>query len=329
MKKLLSVFMLLCLIVFVGCNKTEKNAANKNIVLSFGTQDNPGNPLYTGYKAFADKLAEIYSGTMTIEIYGSSQLGPSQEMFNQVTTDDLDIVSAGYPDMSYIIPELALVGQLYVVRDYDHLLKILDSEYGKRIEKQFNELGVHVSSVWYAGVRQTTSNRPLNSLEDFKWLKLRIPNVDFLISYTKAVDSSASPVAFSELYLALQTGQVDAQENPLSTIESQKMYEVQKYLAITDHFIASSAIFINNDKYNSFTDEQKKWYNEAVEYGGKICSDLFFEEEKFLIEKFQNENGVTVTYPDLEPFREAMKPFYAELEKEYGEGAISDLMAIQ
>lgn len=327
MKRVLSGLILIFAFVIVGCSSGETE--QKNIVLSLGTQDNPGNPLYTGYEAFAEKLAELSAGTMTVEIFPSSQLGTSKETFDQVITGELDMATAGYPDMSYIIPELILVGQVYVVRDYEHLLKIIDSEYGQMIDQKFADLGVHVAGVWYSGVRQTTSNRPLNSISDFQGLKLRTPQVEALITFTEATGASASPIAFSELYLALQTGQVEAQENPLSTIESQKIYEVQDYLAITDHFLASAAVFINEEKYNSFTDEQKAWFNEAVAYGGQITKDIIEEEESSLLDKFQNEYGITITYPDLQAFRDAMIPYYAKLEAEYGQGAIKNLMDIQ
>ena len=328
MKKMLAMLMIVSLFMFVGCSD-KKKGNDEGIVLSLGTQENPGNPLHTGYEAFAEKLSELSGGTMTVEIYASSQLATSKEMFDQVMTDELDMSTAGYPDMSYIIPELILVGQVYVVRDYEHLLKIIDSDYGKMIDKKFNDLGVHVAGVWYSGVRQTTSNRPLNSIKDFKGLKLRTPQVASLITFTEAIGASASPIAFSELYLALQTGQVEAQENPLSTIEGQKIYEVQKFLAITDHFLASAAIFINNDKYNTFTDEQKTWFNEAIMYGGEVSKKIFDEEEDSLIDKFKNEYGITITYPDLQAFRDAMIPYYEKLEKEYGENSISSLVEIQ
>lgn len=326
MKKVL-VF-LFSIILFISCSTDDKQSG-ESMVLSFGTQENPGHPLYVGYEAFAEKLAELSGGTMNVELFPSSQLGTSKEMFDQVMTGELDMATAGYPDMSYIIPELILVGQVYVVRDYSHLLKIIDSDYGKMINQEFESLGVHVAGVWYSGMRQTTSSRPLNSIDDFKGLKLRTPQVASLITFTEAVGASASPIAFSELYLALQTGQVEAQENPLSTIESQKIYEVQDYLAITDHFLASAAIFINSDKYRSFTDEQKGWFNEAVKYGGEVSKSIFDEEEEDLLDKFQNEYDITITYPDLEPFKDAMLPYYEELEKEYGEGSITELIEIK
>ncbi len=328
MKKLLLVILILVLPLFVGCHESEKKE-NKNITLSFGVQDNPGNPIYTAYEAFADHISEISGGTMMVQIYPSSQLGTFREAFDQVIAGELTMSSAGYPDMSYIIPELILVGQVYVVRDYAHLLSIINSDYGKMIEGKFNKLGVHTAGVWYAGRNQTTSNRPLNSIKDFKGLKLRVPQVEALLSFAEAVGSSASPVAFSELYLALQTGQVEAQQNSLSTIESQKIYEVQKFLAVTDHFLGSTAIFINNEEYNNFTEEQKKWFNEAIKYGGEVSKEMFEEEEKYLLEKFKNEYGVTVTYPDLMAFREAMKPHYDKLEKEYGKDSITELINIR
>ena len=306
-----------------------KESATETMVLSFGTQENPGHPMYAGYEAFAEKLAEISGGTMTVEIFPSSQLGDSKSTFDQVTTGELDMSTSGYPDMSYLIAELALIGQAYVIRDYDHLLKIVyESDYGKKMYDEFKKHKVELASLWYGGMRQTTSNKPLNSIDDFKGLKLRVPNVQFLLDYAKATGSIPSPVAFAELYLALQTDQVQAQENPLSTIEGNKLYEVQKYIAMTSHFVASTAIFVSDETLAKFNDEQLAWFNEALEYGRNVCNDLIFTEETELIAKFEAD-GVTITYPPLEPFRAAMLPYYAKLEEQFGEGSISSLMEIK
>lgn len=320
-------FVLIFSFIIIACGGGEKST--ENMVLSLGTQENPGHPMYVGYEAFASKLDELSGGTMTVEIFPSSQLGDSKSTFDQVSSGELDMATSGYPDMSYLIAELALIGQAYVVRDYDHLLKIVyESDYGKRMYDEFKKYKVELASLWYGGVRQTTSNRPLNSIEDFEGLKLRVPNVEFLLNYARATGSIPSPVAFAELYLALQTDQVQAQENPLSTIEGNKIYEVQEYIAMTSHFVASTAIFVSDETLKKFNQGQLAWFNEALEYGRTVCNDLIFTEESDLIAKFEAD-GITITYPPLAPFREAMIPYYAKLDEQFGEGSVNTLMEIK
>ena len=113
----------------------------------------------------------------------------------------------GYPDMSYIIPDLKLIGAPYVISNYDHLKAVLKGPYGQKMDAKFLEKGIRVADVWYEGARHTTANKPIQSISDLKGLKMRTPNVPFLIEYARAVGATPAPVAFAEVYLALTSGQ--------------------------------------------------------------------------------------------------------------------------
>jgi len=293
---------------------------------TFGMQDSEQHPLFTGVKAMGDKLAELSGGSMTINIFPSSQLGDFRAMVGMAQEGELDFVITGYPDMSYMIPELALVGEPYVISDYDHLLRVVAGPYGREMAGKFVEQGIEMLDVWYYGTRHTTANKPINSMADLAGLRMRTPNVPFLINYATAVGATPAPVAFAEVYLALQTNQVDAQENPLPTIEAMKFYEVQSSIALTGHFISSAAIHIAKDRWDGLSDEQRGWINEAVEVGREVNNNIMNEREANLVAFFEGE-GLTVTRPDTAPFRAAMQPSYDRLEAEFGAGRITDLMA--
>jgi tripartite ATP-independent transporter DctP family solute receptor len=293
--------------------------------LTFGMQDNEVSNVFMGAKEFQKKLAEVSGGALTVKLFPSSTLGDFKAMVGQVKGGELDMVMTGYPDMSYIIPELKLIGAPYVVRDFDHLKKIVAGPWGQKMNAKFNQQGVEVLDVWYYGTRQTTSNKPINSMADLKGLRMRTPNVPFLIAYASGVGATPAPVAFAEVYLALQTNQVDAQENPLPTIEAMKFFEVQKSIAMTNHFVASSAIQISKATWDGFSDKEKGWVREAVAAGGKVSNDLTFSKEKSLIDAFKAK-GLTITTPDLAPFRAAMKPYYDQLEAEFGAGSIKEVI---
>jgi tripartite ATP-independent transporter DctP family solute receptor len=290
--------------------------------LTLGQQDNEVSNNYQGALEFQKRLAELSGGELTVKLFPASQLGDFKAMTAMVQAGELDIVINGYPDMSYIIPELNLVGAPYVVDDFDHLKEIVAGPWGQEMDAKMAEQGVTMIDLWYYGTRQTTSNKAINSIDDMAGLRMRTPNVPFLIAYAEAVGATPAPVAFAEVYLALQTNQVDAQENPLPTIDAMKFYEVQDHIAMTDHFIASSAVLISNDTWASLSDEEKGWVQEAIEAGGVVANDLTFGQEESLIAAFK-ERGLTITEPDLEPFRAAMKPYYDKLEAEFGEGAIA------
>lgn len=297
-------------------------AAQAERSLTFGLQNNEASNLYQGVVEFKETLEALSNGEMTVEIFPNASLGDFRAMVEQVQAGELDMVMTGYPDMSYIIPELTLVGAPYVVDDFAHLQRIVAGPWGQDMNAKMAEQNINLVDVWYQGTRQTTSNVPINSLEDMAGLRLRTPGVPFLIAYAENTGATPAPVAFQEVYLALQTNQVDAQENPLPTIEAMKFYEVQDHVALTNHFIASAAIQIGTSTWESLSDQERAWVEAAVNAGGELSDAMTFQDEANLVAVFE-ERGLTVTMPDTDPFREAMRPYWDELEAEFGEGAIA------
>ena len=292
--------------------------------LTFGMQDNEVSNVFKGAQAFGEKLEELSGGELTVNLFPSGTLGDFKAMVAQLQAGELDMVVTGYPDMSYVIPELKLVGAPYVVDDFAHLEEIVDGPWGQEMDAKFGEQGVEMLDLWYYGTRQTTANKPIESIDDMKGLRMRTPNVPFLIAYAENVGATPAPVAFQEVYLALQTNQVDAQENPLPTIDAMKFYEVQDHVAMTNHFVASAAILMSDDTWESLSEEEQGWVREAIEAGGEVSDEMTVKAEEDLIATFE-ERGLTITRPDLAPFREAMQPYYDELEAEFGEGAIAEV----
>ena len=298
-------------------------AAHAERALTFGMQDNEVSNVFKGAQAFADTLADVSGGELTVELFPSSALGDFKAMVAQVQAGELDMVMTGYPDMSYTIPKLKLVGAPYVVEDFAHLEEIVAGPFGQDIGAEMNAQNIHLLDVWYYGTRQTTSNRAINSLEDMAGLRLRTPNVPFLIAFAENTGATPAPVAFAEVYLALQTNQVDAEENPLPTIDAMKFYEVQSHIAMTNHFVASAAIQVGTSTWDSLSDAEKGWVQDAITAGGDVSDGLTFAAEAALIDTFK-ERGLVITTPDTAPFRAAMQPYYDELEAEFGEGAIAN-----
>jgi TRAP-type transport system periplasmic protein len=302
------------------------SAMAQSITLSFGTQLPETHVVYKGILEVKRKLEENSKGTMSIKAFPGAQLGDFKAMVGQAQAGDLDIVMTGYPDMSYIIPELKLIGAPYVISNYDHLRAVIKGPFGQRMDVKFREKGVHMIDAWYEGTRHTTANKPINSIADLKGLKMRTPNVPFLIAYASAVGATPAPVAFAELYLALQTKQVDAQENPLPTIEAAKVFEVQKHIALTGHFIASSAILVGDKAMKKLNAQQRQWLEDAILAGGKVATAGVMAREAELVAFFRSK-GLGVTTVDTAPFRAAMKPYYDTLEAELGAGEIQRIVA--
>lgn len=320
--------LLACMMISCGGSNDKQAKASQNVSLIFATQDIPGSPTYTGYMAFQQKLAELSSGTMSIEFVQMTKYGSIQEMIEACLGGAFDMTSVGYTDLDYAIEDLFILS--VVARDLDHYITILDSPFGQNIQAQFYDVGVVASAPWYVGTRRTTSNIPINTLSNFEGLKFRIVANDAgeaFAQFAKQGGAELVPMGFQQLLAALRDGEIDAQENPLSTIEVAKIYEHQKYLAMTEHATACAGIFLNKAKYDQFSAEQKMWYNEAMSHGIETALAITLQNEVDLIDKLKTEYGMTVTYPNLDDIRAAMKPYYDSLVEKYG-SVISELLAL-
>ncbi len=253
-------------------------------------------------------------------------------MLKQLKDGSLDFTFAESARFQLFYPEAAVFALPYVISNYNVAQKALfDTEFGKDlIKKMDKDLGVTLLSQAYNGTRQTTSNRAINSIADMKGLKLRVPNAATNLAYAKYVGASPTPMAFSEVYLALQTNAVDGQENPLAAVQAQKFYEVQKFLAMTNHILNDQLYLVSNETYKELPEDLQKVVKDAAENAAKYHTKLFVDGEKDLVTFFEKQ-GVKITHPDLVPFKASMKPYYAEFVKQTGqkgEAALKQIEAI-
>ncbi len=313
------------LVTAMAAVMTLAGPASAEKVLSFGYQNNEESFVNKGILEMKSTLEALSGGEMSLELFPNAQLGDFKAMNAQVQGGELDLVVNGYSDMSYVIPELNMVGAPYAITDFDHFERVVSGTFGQKMDEKFAAEGVKVLDIWYFGTRQTTSNKAINSIEDMAGLRLRVPNVPFLIAFAENTGASAAPVAFQEVYLALQTNQVDGQENPLPTIRDMKFYEVQSHVALTNHFIASQSINISLDTWNGLSAQEQAWLMAAIKAGGEHNDKLTRAAEANLIAEFEAA-GLTVTQPDTAPFQAAMKPYYDELDAQFGEGSMAEII---
>ena len=160
-----------------------------------------------------------------------------------------------------------------------------------------------------------------------KGMKLRVPGAPANLAYAKYTGAAPTPMAFSEVYLALQTNAVDGQENPLSTIKAQKFYEVQKYLAMTNHILNDQLYLVSNITMEDLPANLQKVVKDSAEVAAQYHTKLFMDEEKSLKDFFKGK-GVTITEPKMDDFKKAMKPFYDEYRKKNGKAGEEAIKAI-
>ncbi|HAG70428.1 MAG TPA: C4-dicarboxylate ABC transporter substrate-binding protein, partial [Lachnospiraceae bacterium] len=289
-------------------------AADAPVELIFTSVSVTGDSHTTAMDAFAQKVEELSGGSVTCKTYADGTLFSADAEF--------DALSSGQADLAYIsFPTLAtqsglewcsMVGSAYFWSSYDHMTQTLNGDIGKndifpKIEEAVNAVPL---GAFYLGSRVVnTRNKEINSYADMNGLLLRMPNSETWLNLGEALGANPTPLAFSELYTALQTGAIDGQDNPLPTDVSAKFYEVAPYVAITNHVVDSIIPMINKDKWNSLTDAQKEAVRGAIEYAKQVNDEARIEEEEKDIAILE-ENGCTITYPDIEDFKTNAQAYY-------------------
>ncbi len=317
--------------ILFGVMTTAAFAAEYNLKMGMvaGTSSNE----YKAAEYFANEVKDKSNGKIEIAIFPSGQLGDDRSMIEQLEGGALDFTFAELGRFSIFFPEAEAYTLPYMMKDFEHMQRATwNTEFGKKLmERIYNELGITILAQGYNGTRETTSNKAINSIKDMEGLKLRVPTAPANLNYAKYSGASPTPMAFSEVYLALQTHSVDGQENPLSAIRAQKFYEVQPYLAMTNHIINDQLYLVSNDTMDRLTPELRKVVKDAAVDAAKYHTNLFVTEEANLKQFFQD-HGVTITEPNTDEFKAAMQPVYDEYIKKngkVGEEAIKEINSVR
>ena len=300
MKKLITVLICLSLAFTVFAEgQTDSGSATGPVVLKFGVNGNTSSVEYATAVKFNETLESVSGGTVKCEIFPNGQLGDAKEMINQIAMNELDLYMEPVGGLGSIIPELAVLEMPYVVKDLDHISRILDSRWGMKMQvKLKNEYNIRILNQTLFGTHQTSSNKPLYSIDDYKGLRLRTPNSRALKDWAEAIGARPTTIAFSEVYLALKTNSVDGQENPLPTIEAMKFFEAQKAVAIDNHLVQDKSILFSDQTWNSMSEEQQGWMKEASEAAKAESIRLHEENSDAILEKFKKA-GLEITLSRL------------------------------
>lgn len=314
------------------CMGISATAFSADFNLKMGLVAGPTSNEVKAAKFFADEVKANSKGKIEISVIDSGQLGDDRLMLKQLGDGALDFTFGESARFQLFYPAAEVFALPYMIPNFKVAKEALfDTKFGQSlIKKVHDDLGITILADAYNGTRQTTSNRAINSIKDMKGLKLRVPNAATNLAYAKYSGASPTPMAFSEVYLALQTNSVDAQENPLSTIQAQKFEEVQKYLALTNHILNDQLYLVSNETLADLPEDLQKVVKDAAVKAADYHTKLFEEGEASLISYFEKK-GMTVTKPDLAPFKEAMKPYYEEYIKKTGkegEEAIAEINAL-
>jgi len=288
-------------------------------------------PVTLGALEAARVLVQKSGGRLRIDVFPSGQLGTGKELVQQVSDDSLDMTIDGPGQFGLWQKPLTIFEIPFVARDWDHLVNMMEGDWAKT---QFKALADNqnlrkVSKPWYYGSRHfTTSNTALRTAADAKGLKIRVPESPLYMDMIRALNAAPTPMALAEVYLSLKTGVADGQGNPLPTINSNKFFEVQKYLNLTSHIVNAMVPLMSEKKWKTLSPADAAMVTEAFEAGGLASNTALRALESRLAGELKAK-GMTVVESDRESFRSAMRPVYAKNEGVWGKGVLEQLQGMR
>jgi len=262
-------------------------------------------PYHTAALWAAGEIRKRTNGRYDIEVFPASTLGKETDINQGLTLGTVDIIYTGQLFAGRTYGPIAIGGAPYMFRDFEHWKRFSTSSLFAQLCEGYQKAGGnHVAAITYYGERHVTSNKSITKPEDMKGLKIRVPDAPLYTMFPRAVGANPTPIAFAEVYLALQNGTVDAQENPLPTIEAKKFYEVQKYIVLTGHITDAILTIVSGSAWGKLSDADKAIFSEVLKEASIKASAEIVDNEKKLGAEFEK-RGKTVLKVDRKPFRDA------------------------
>jgi TRAP-type transport system periplasmic protein len=291
--------------------------------LRFGNNMPQSHPLNIRASEAAEKIREETGGRVSVQMFPNNQLGADPDMLSQVRSGGIDIQTAsGGGVLSQFIPITGMYNTGFAFRGYDQVWAALDGDFGNYLRKEIKKTGLHVfDKLWDNGFRQvTTSAKPVNSPDDLRGVKFRVPQTQIYFSLFQSFGVSPVSLAFADLYPALQTHLVDGQENPLSLIEFAKLYEVQKYCALTNHMWDGYYTIMNGRSWASLPPELQQIVARHLDAAAVLERQDLVAFNKDVRDKLQAK-GIIFNTPDPAPFHDALGKagYYERWRKTFGE----------
>lgn len=309
MKKL-TICLTLAVFMAFGLLGMNRDADAKTIEIKFGHVGAPGSLFLACADEFAKRANEKLGDKAKVVTFGSSQLGNDQELLKKLK---LGTVAFSLPStvMSSVQDEFGIFELPYLVRDRDHMRKIRDEVFWPMIAPKVEDKGYKVIAVWENGFRNITNNvRPINGPADLQDIKLRTPKGEWRVKMFKAYGANPTPMALSEVFVALQTGVIDGQENPFTQIFSQKFHEVQKYLSLSGHVYTPAYLLTGKKTWDSLPEDVQKILTEEAQGMQEWVYETAARMEGELLD--QMKGSVEVNEVDKQAFVDASGAIYEE-----------------
>ncbi|MBD3287352.1 DctP family TRAP transporter solute-binding subunit [candidate division KSB1 bacterium] len=295
------------MLLFLGC-QTQTDVR----VIKLAHVLDPTHPVHQGMVYMAERLAEKSGGKMRIDIYPSGQLGAERELIELLQIGSLAITKVSTSPLESFVPEMKIFSIPYVFRSEEHLWKVLNSDIGKGILLAGQKFFLRGLCYYDAGSRSFyTKDVPIHSPDDLAGLKIRVMKSQTAVKMVQALGGSATPIAFGELYTALQQGVVDGAENNPPSFYLSRHYEVCNYYCLDEHTAVPDILLISTRVWEGLNPQQQQWLQEAVDESVEHQKKLWKEASDHALSEVQKA-GVEIIRPEKAPFREKVRDMYEE-----------------
>ena len=258
----------------------------------------------------AQQIQERTSNRWSIEVFPASALGNEPTINQGLALGTVDMIYTGVAFAGATFKPISIGNAPYVFRDYGHFTAYRNSDLLREMMAGYNrQSGNNALTLTYYGERHVTANRSVMKPEDMRGMKLRVPQAPLFLMFTRSVGANATPIAFAEVYLALQQGTVDGQENPLPTIQAKKFYEVQSHISLTGHITESLLTILSGSTWRRLNDADKATFTAVLKEASDRATNAIRTAELALPPWFEQQ-GKTVQHPDRAAFRAVAAPLH-------------------
>ena len=329
MRTKMAKILLWSLAALVACTFGGTASAQYKATMKLASATPMDHPYNVGAKKFADLIKERTQGRIEIKIYPAGQLGKGErEMTEGVQQGAIDLVVTSTGPMGGFSPSINILDFPFLFRDYQHVDSVLDGPIGRRLLDDFEKANLKGLAFWENGFRHlTNSKKPVRNVEDARGLKIRTMENKVHLAAWKAAGLNPTPMAFGELFTALQQRVIDGQENPVAVIHSTKLWEAgQKYFSFTAHVYSPALLLINKKLFEAMPKEDQEIFLktalEVAQFQRKINRDA--EEEK--LKEMETKGVMVVRDVDRDSFKRAMSPVYDEFSSQFPRSQIEEIM---
>lgn len=282
--------------------------------LKFGVQNPKGHPAEIGAQKFADLIAEKSGGKIKVKVFAGGVLGGDQQTVSALQGGTIEMTALNSGILGSHVKEMAIYDFPFLFANSQEVDTVVDGPFGQGLHKKLEEKGIVGLGYWELGFRNITNGvRPINKVEDIAGLKLRVIPNPINLDWVKALGANPVPLAWPEVYTALEQKAIDGQENPVTVIQANKLNEVQKHLALTNHVYNPQSIIISKKVWDTFSADEKKAFqdaaNEAIAHQRKVSR----EQTATALDALKK-SGMQVTElpaEEVAKLREKMKPVVA------------------